>query len=56
MQKISTTHNLIRFYFGECSHEEEKLILGDLREIGLDTDQLSDETKITGLKAEITSN
>ncbi|MFN5372043.1 MAG: hypothetical protein ACK5B6_11330 [Bacteroidia bacterium] len=86
MQKISTTHNLIRFYFGECSHEEEKLILGDLREIGLDIDQLSDElnsgtfieqgptdatitrllqfsqslhfyeTKITGLKAEITSN
>ena len=86
MQKISTTHDLIRFYFGECSREEEKLILGDLQEIGLDTNQLSDElnsgtfsehgpsdatvmrllqfsqslhfyeTKVTGLKAEITAN
>jgi hypothetical protein len=86
MQKLFTSNDLIRFYFGECSREEEKLILGDLQEIGLDTDQLSDEinsgtfsehgpndatvmrllqfsqslhfyeTKVTGLKAEITAN
>lgn len=86
MQKISTSHDLIRFYFGECSHEEEMSLLGDLQEIGLDTDQLSDElnsgtfsehgpndstvtrllqfsqslhfydTKVAGLKAEITAN
>jgi hypothetical protein len=43
MQKISTTHDLIRFYFGECSREEEMSLLGDLHEIGLDTDQLSDD-------------
>jgi len=86
MQKISTTHDLIRFYFGECSREEEMSLLGDLHEIGLDADQLSDEfistsfseqgpsdatitrllqfsqslhfydTKVSGLKAEITAN
>lgn len=86
MQKIFTTHDLLRFYFGECSHEEESLILGGLQEIGLNTNQLSDElttcsfsengptdatvtrllqfsqslhfyeTKVAGLKAEITAN
>ena len=87
MQKLFTSNELIRFYFGECSLEEEKLLLGDLREMGINPDEFSDdlssfkafseqgpsdatitrllqfsqslhffETKVKGLKAEITAN
>jgi hypothetical protein len=87
MQKLFTSNDLIRFYFGECSREEEKMLLGDLQEIGVDADVFSDEidsfnsfseqgpsdatlirllqfsqslhfyeTKVSGLKAEITAN
>ena len=43
MQKLFTSNDLIRFYFGECSREEEKMLLGDLQEIGVDADVFSDE-------------
>jgi hypothetical protein len=87
MQKLFTSHDLIRFYFGECSREEENMLLGDLHEMGLNTDELTDEfdtslafteqgpshatinrllqfsqslhfyeTRVSGLKAEITAN
>ncbi len=87
MQKLFTSNELIRFYFGECSREEERKLLGDLQEIGINADEFANdadfsctlnengpsettinrllqfsqslhfyETKVSGLKAEITAN
>ncbi len=87
MQKLFTSNELIRFYFGECSLEEEYKLLGDLREMNINVDEFTGdadfscafnengpsnatinrllqfsqslhfyETKVSGLKAEITAN